>query len=282
MRVALYARCSTEENEDKEKQKQNVETQFNHLRNYCKMKGWETSSDLEYHDYATGMDNDRPELARMMDDSHRGLFDIILIFKIDRITRSPLKLLLLLEELQDPKTKKYRVNLVSATEGVDTSSPFTEGMMLMLGIFGKIEREGIIERVTAGISRWKKENPGKTWGRQRRNDIDLTLAAALVEVEGLRPAARKLSELLGTNVPESTLRDHLKAAGLYVPNRTGRPREKATLEKEGSVYKPVPGEGMCGGEFYSAQGFGGSKRNSEEGVQNNRAQVKEDYLQEEC
>lgn len=163
MRTALYARVSTSEKEDL----QDPETQLVALRDYCRFRQWDIYR--EYKEHASGVDDNRQVLRNMLDDAKAGRFDYILVFRIDRLTRSPLKLLLILEELQDPKTKRYLVNLVSATEGVDTSSRLSEGMLLMLGIFAKMERDGIQERVQAGMDRAKRygTKSGKPIGRPK-------------------------------------------------------------------------------------------------------------------
>ena len=123
----------------------------------------------EFKEYASGTDDNRPVLRQMLDEAKKGKFDCIIVFRIDRLTRSPLKLLLILEELQDPRTKKYNVNLISATEGVDMSSRLSEGMLLMLGIFAKMERDGIEERVRSGMDRAKRygTKSGMPIGRPR-------------------------------------------------------------------------------------------------------------------
>ncbi len=202
-RAALYARVSTSEREEL----QDPETQLVALRDYCRMRKWKIVR--EYKEHASGVDDNRPVLRELLDGARKGRYDYIVVFRIDRLTRSPLKLLLILEELQDPKTKSYKVNLMSATEGVDTSSRLSEGMLLMLGIFAKMERDGIAERVRAGMERVKQNGTksGRPVGRPVVR-VDITQAIDLLE-QGLSKS--QVCELLGCS--PGTLNNRLRSAG---------------------------------------------------------------------
>jgi len=202
-KVALYARVSTSEREDL----QDPETQLVVLRDYCRMRQWKIVR--EFKEHASGMDDNRPVLRELLDGARKGRYDYIVVFRIDRLTRSPLNLLLILEELQDPKTKAYKVNLVSATEGVDTSSRLSEGMLLMLGIFAKMERDGIAERVRAGMERAKVQGTrsGRPVGRPVVQ-LDITQAIGLLE-QGLSKS--QVCKLLSCS--QGTLNNRLRSSG---------------------------------------------------------------------
>ena len=80
IRVALYARVSTLNNQD-------PEMQLRELREYCGRRDWKIVE--EYIDQGvSGCEEFRPALNRLMSDACRRRFDAILVWKIDRFGRS--------------------------------------------------------------------------------------------------------------------------------------------------------------------------------------------------
>lgn len=142
--AAVYARVSTAE----DRELQTPENQLIKARQYAQFK--ELKIVKEYVEYASGADDDRPILKDMLDDARTGKFKTILVFKIDRLSRSTYKLFNIMQDM-----KEQKVNIVSVTEGLDTESRLSEGIFLMLGIVAGWEREGIVERVNAGMARAK-------------------------------------------------------------------------------------------------------------------------------
>ena len=80
MKVALYARVS------KADDSQDPENQLMRLRSYAKMRSWDVYD--EYVDRASGADDYRPALDRMMNDAAARRVGLVLTTKIDRIARS--------------------------------------------------------------------------------------------------------------------------------------------------------------------------------------------------
>src|SRR3989442_991501 len=80
VRVALYARVSTQNNQD-------PEMQLSELREYAGRRGWNIVE--EFTDQGvSGCKESRPALNRLMSDAYRRRFDAILVWKIDRFGRS--------------------------------------------------------------------------------------------------------------------------------------------------------------------------------------------------
>lgn len=94
---------------------------------------------------------------------------------------------------------------------VDTSTPMGEFMLAVIFAVGQLERKLILERTKEGIAKYKKKY-GK-WGREKRKDINIELAAELIKVKPLAEVARILK------VPRSTLREHLLRAGVEIPTK---------------------------------------------------------------
>ena len=90
----------------------------------------------------SGKDLHRPAMERLIADVANKRIDIVLIYKLDRLSRH-VKDVLELVELFD----KYSVTLYSLTENLDLSSPFGRAALKMSATFSELERETIVERM---------------------------------------------------------------------------------------------------------------------------------------
>ena len=96
---------------------QHPEMQLAELREYASRRGWEIAG--EYVDEGvSGSKESRPELNRLMGDSHRRQFDIVLVWKIDRFGRSLKHLVNALADLDS-----YGVTFASLKDNLDLSTP---------------------------------------------------------------------------------------------------------------------------------------------------------------
>lgn len=163
MKAALYLRVSTEE--------QNPDNQLERMRSLAEAMGWEIS--LTYIDKASGGDKNRPSFRDMLTDAERHLFDVVIVWSLDRFSREGI-----LETLSYIKRlKRANVALKSVTESWLDTRDETMGELL-LAIFSwvaKREREKISERTKAGLrgkknigKRGKDKKPRKRSGYLRR------------------------------------------------------------------------------------------------------------------
>jgi DNA invertase Pin-like site-specific DNA recombinase len=97
-----------------------------------------------YEERASGGRWDRPELHRLLDHLREG--DTVVVWKLDRLTRSLKDLLHILEKI-DAAGARFR----SVTEAIDTSGPAGRMVMQMLGCFAEFERAMVRERTRAGL-----------------------------------------------------------------------------------------------------------------------------------
>lgn len=104
----------------------------------------EAGCERVYSEAASGGRWDRPELHRMLDQLRSG--DVVVVWKLDRLTRSLKDLLLIMEKI-DAAGAGFR----SLTEAIDTTSPAGRMMMQMVGTFAEFERAMIRERTRAGL-----------------------------------------------------------------------------------------------------------------------------------
>jgi DNA invertase Pin-like site-specific DNA recombinase len=183
MRVALYARVSTLNG-------QHPEMQLSELREYASRRGWEIAG--EYVDEGvSGSKESRPELNRLMGDSHRRQFDMVLVWKIDRFGRSLKHLVNALADLD-----AYGVTFASLKDNLDLSTPSGRLMFQIIGAMAEFERALIQERVRAGLQNARRN--GKQLGRPRRVvDVD-GIARMKAEGHSLRDIAEKLGVGYGT------------------------------------------------------------------------------------
>jgi DNA invertase Pin-like site-specific DNA recombinase len=151
MKVALYVRNSTDE------ERQNPETQLRPLKEKCEKENWEYAV---FQEFASGSKESRPELDKMMQRIRNKEFDIVLVWKLDRLGRSLKHILQLIEEF-----KNKSISFISLTEGFDTSTPQGKLFIQVSGAFAEFERNLIQERINAGLKRRVSE--GKPLGRQK-------------------------------------------------------------------------------------------------------------------
>lgn len=141
---ALYVRVST----DAQVEGYSIEAQIDLLKSYLKSKEWE-----DYEVYTdpgfSGKDLNRPAIKKLIQDCKDGRIDTVLVFKLDRISRSQKDTLYLIEEVFN----KYGVGFISIRENFDTTTPFGKAMIGVLSVFAQLERETILERTRLGLKK---------------------------------------------------------------------------------------------------------------------------------
>ena len=134
-RVCLYARVS--------KASQSVERQISELQIVADRNNWEIVDRYIDHGISGSRGRDgRPELDRMMKDSTKRKFDVVMVWSIDRLGRS---LQNLLEILNDLKSKN--IDLYMDQQSIDTTTPTGKLMFSLIGAFSEFERSIIRDRV---------------------------------------------------------------------------------------------------------------------------------------
>lgn len=110
---------------------------------FCKyeLKG---GSFMEYTDKGySGKNTARPQLQQLLRDIEQGKIAKVIVYKLDRISRSILDFSNMMEMFQ-----KYNVEFVSSTEKFDTSTPMGRAMLNICIVFAQLERETIQKRVS--------------------------------------------------------------------------------------------------------------------------------------
>ena len=182
-RTDLYLRVSTAT--------QPTETQDIELRRHCERLGW-TVTKVYQDKRISGASRERPALDEMLADAADKKFDVLLVWKIDRLARSTAHLVDILTQL-----RSAGVGFASATEAIDTTSPQGRMLLTFLGAIAEFEREIISERIRAGLNR--TQSNGTRLGRPR---VGFNIAEA-VRLRDLGRGYKQIARELG--VPRTTL-----------------------------------------------------------------------------
>ncbi len=141
--AAIYIRVSTDAQRE---EGYSIDAQKEMLTAYCVSKGIK-----KYKYYIdggfSGSNINRPELKQLIDDINEGLISCVLVYKLDRLSRSQKDTLYLIEDIFNPRG----VDFVSLNESMDTSTPLGRLMLGILSAFAQLERENIRERTSMGM-----------------------------------------------------------------------------------------------------------------------------------
>lgn len=185
MKAIIYARVSTEEQKQKG---YSIEAQLEACRSYAKAKGWEIV--MEYKEAKSGKAaENREQLQRALTFLENGGADILLVWRLDRLTRSIVDFQKIVE--------RVGARISSVVEGLDMSSPGGRFVANVLIAFAQYERESISERTSLGIQKAIKEK-GR-WGRTPKYDEETARQVRELHRRGF--SRKEIAEKLG--IPES-------------------------------------------------------------------------------
>lgn len=148
-KTGIYIRVSTEE---QAKEGFSINAQKEKLTNYSKISDWEI---IDYYiDNGISAKNikDRPEINRLIEDIKTRKINNVLIYKLDRLTRSVKDLISLIELFEE-----YDCTVSSLTEKLETSNAVGRMFVKIIGIFAEFERENLAERVSFGYEQKTRE-----------------------------------------------------------------------------------------------------------------------------
>lgn len=147
--VALYVRVSTQEQAD---EGYSIGEQEERLKKYAEAHDWPIYKVYKDPGFS-GRSTDRPGLKNMIQDVNRGRIGKIVVYKLDRLSRSQKDTLYLIEDVFNANG----VDFVSMTENFDTSTPFGKAIVGILSVFAQLEREQIRERMQLGADARAKD-----------------------------------------------------------------------------------------------------------------------------
>lgn len=152
VRVALYIRVSSQE----QVEGYSIGEQTERLKKYAEAMEWDIYKIYVDPGYSGG-NMDRPGLNEMIRDINTGEIDTVVVYKLDRLSRSQFDTLYLIEKV----FLANNTDFVSMTENFNTNSPLGRAMIGFLAVFAQLEKDKINERTIMGKEARAKE--GK-WG----------------------------------------------------------------------------------------------------------------------
>lgn len=141
-KVAIYIRVSTAR---QDQEGYSIPLQKERLIAYCKAKGWVVAG-IFVDPGHSGSSLDRPGMTRLIDGVQAGKYDIVLVYKLDRLSRSQKDTLFLIEDV----FMANNADFVSMQESFDTTTIYGRAMVGILSVFAQMERETIAERTLMG------------------------------------------------------------------------------------------------------------------------------------
>jgi len=138
MKIAIYSRKSKFTGKG-----DSIENQVQMCEDYIKSHFQAVEDVYIYEDEGfSGGNADRPKFQEMLRDARDKKFDVLVCYRLDRVSRNIADFSNLIEELQ-----QYNISFVSIKEQFDTSTPLGRAMMYIASVFAQLERETIAERV---------------------------------------------------------------------------------------------------------------------------------------
>lgn len=144
MIVGMYIRVSTTEQAE---EGYSISAQEEKLEAYCKAQGW-TNFKTYIDDGVSGKSTQRPKLQILMNDIKQGKINIILVYRLDRFTRSVRDLHNLLDYLE-----KYNCKFRSATEMYDTSTAMGRMFIGLVALMAEWETANMSERIKLALDK---------------------------------------------------------------------------------------------------------------------------------
>lgn len=215
--VDLYIRVSTNE---QAKEGYSIGEQEARLRSYCEAMRW-TIHKVHIDPGYSGGSTDRPALQELIKDVESGQIKKVVVYKLDRLSRSQLDTLFLIEKV----FLANNVDFVSMNENFDTGTPFGRAMIGILAVFAQLEREQIKERMGMGKEARAKE--GK-WGGGSSEPIgyDYNIVTGELEVnEYEKMQILEAIDLFIKGTPLRTICTIFDNKGYMYRGRSSKPRK---------------------------------------------------------
>ena len=150
MKTAIYVRVSTEE---QAREGYSVSGQLEKLKAFCISQNW-IVEDIYADEGISAKDTKRPELQRMLNDIKEDKIECVLVYRLDRLTRSVHDLYNMLEVFEENDCK-----FKSATEVYDTTTAMGRMFITIVAALAQWERENMGERISFGFE--EKARQGK-------------------------------------------------------------------------------------------------------------------------
>ena len=142
-KVAIYCRVSTIEQAE---EGFSIDSQYHNIKEYCKNQGHEIYNLYEDRGISGKNITNRPGIKKLLEDATKNNFDLVVVWKLNRISRKLLDILNIVDLLN-----KHNMAFRSLTENFETETPSGKLQLNIMGAIGEFERETIAENVKMGL-----------------------------------------------------------------------------------------------------------------------------------
>ena len=211
VKTAIYLRVSTE---DQVREGYSLGEQLEKLKALCVVRGYEVYK--VYEDAGISAKNtERPAFQQMMNDMKNKDFDVLMAYKLDRITRSVRDLEILMKELQE-----YGCELECAMDDVNTTTANGKFFIRMMTVLSQLEIERTSERTKFGLEGAYKAGhlPGRAPLGYKRNgkglipdEITKIIVMRIYDMYSKGDSANKIAEIFNK---EKVLNKHWNDTGI--------------------------------------------------------------------
>jgi len=156
IRAIGYVRVSTEE---QAREGISIEAQEERIRALATAKGWSLVKVIKDAGYS-GKNLNRPGAKALLEICQKAEVDVVIVYKVDRLTRRQKDLWYLLEDV----FYKNQVGFVSVTEAFDSTTAAGTAFLGMIGVFAQLERDLVSERTREALNH--KKAKGEWVGRK--------------------------------------------------------------------------------------------------------------------
>ena len=139
-----YVRVSTEE---QAREGISIEAQEERIRALATAKGWDLVEIIKDPGYS-GKNLSRPGIMSLIDSCRRGTVNVVIVNKVDRLTRKRKDLWYLLEDI----FYKNQVCFLSVVESFDSTTAAGTAFLGMIGVFAQLERDLVSERTREALN----------------------------------------------------------------------------------------------------------------------------------
>ncbi|HEY9061584.1 MAG TPA: recombinase family protein [Pseudobacteroides sp.] len=243
--AALYVRVSTEE---QAKEGYSIQAQTEVLTQYCKLYNIEIFKAYRDLGISGKTIGERPGLAELLDDTDKGCFNFVIVWKISRLSRSLKDLMILVDRFESKG-----ISFISYSEKFDTSTPVGRMTLQILGSIAEFERNTIIENVRLGLRQRAKE--GKWTGNHvlGYDNIDKKIIINESEAELVKQIYKMYIE---ENMGFRKIADTLNKEGYQTKRKGLFGHDYIRRILTNPVYKGLVRHQLrCGNEYYEVRGI---------------------------
>lgn len=216
MKAAIYIRVSTEE---QAKEGFSLEAQRDRCVQYIESQGYQLVK-VYMEDGYSAKNMNRPHLQELIEDSKKKLFNLVVVYKLDRLTRSVLDSQVILNHFE-----KNGVKFKSTMEEFETITAGGRMFLNLMTVIAQWEREQIAERVILGMS--KRAEMGLRNNYRLPYGYKLDDQGQMVIDEETAPIVRLMFDRYAKGIGSRKIKDELLSRGYH--SSTGTPINEKTI-----------------------------------------------------